>query len=595
MPGFSDMDMEPKKHFTGDISLLQSILDSLVVGVISIDLDGMITVFNEAASRLMDVSKEQALGRHLLTVIPNAGLVNVLRTGEPEMGRTQLIGQRTVLTNRSPIIHRGVMIGAVSLFQDITEMEKISRELDSTKTIVRTLEEILSGAGEWMVVVDANGIITMMSEGYAKFNCTDVPRAVGKHVTEVIENTRMHIVAHTGMAEMGEKQTIGGRELIVNRLPLMDAGRVVGAYGRVVFKDVEQLYELASKLKVLETKVKYYEKELTQLRGARYTMASIMGSGQAISAAKLEALRASRTDSTVLVFGETGTGKELFAHAIHAASQRRSGPFIKLNCAAVPSELLESELFGYEEGAFTGAKRGGKPGKFEMAQGGTLFLDEIGDMPSAMQVKLLRVLQEREVERVGGTLTRSVDIRIIAATGKSLEDLVNEGSFRADLYYRINVIPIRVPPLRERREDILAIADSFLARLSNETGETKRTISPDLQEVLKSYIWRGNVRELQNVLERATTMSREESLLPEHVPEYLLHSLAKPRAGAAPPSTLADARAEAERKTIVSALAAAGGNKTRAASILQIHRVKLYEKMKRHGIQYVSNKLHIPN
>ena len=587
--------MEPKKHFTGDISLLQSILDSLVVGVISIDLDGMITVFNEAASRLMDVSKEQALGRHLLTVIPNAGLVNVLRTGEPEMGRPQLIGQRTVLTNRSPIIYRGVMIGAVSLFQDITEMEKISRELDSTKTIVRTLEEILSGAGEWMVVVDANGIITMMSEGYAKFNCTDVPRAVGKHVTEVIENTRMHIVAHTGVAEMGEKQTIRGRELIVNRLPLIEAGRVVGAYGRVVFKDVEQLYELASKLKVLETKVKYYEKELTQLRGARYTLASIMGSGQAISAAKLEALRASRTDSTVLVFGETGTGKELFAHAIHAASQRRSGPFIKLNCAAVPSELLESELFGYEEGAFTGAKRGGKPGKFEMAQGGTLFLDEIGDMPSAMQVKLLRVLQEREVERVGGTLTRSVDIRIIAATGKSPEELVNEGSLRADLYYRINVIPIRIPSLRERREDIVAIADNFLARLANDTGEMKRTISPELQEVLKSYVWRGNVRELQNVLERAAAMTREESLLPEHVPEYLLHSLPKLRAGAAPPSTLAHARAEAERKTIVAALAAAGGNKTRAASILQIHRVKLYEKMKRHGIQYVSNKVHIPN
>ncbi len=587
--------MEPKQHFTGDISLLQSILDSLVVGVISIDLDGTITVFNEAASRLMNVSKEQALGSHLLTVIPNAGLVNVLRTGEPEMGRPQLIGQRTVLTNRSPIIYRGVMIGAVSMFQDITEMEKISRELDSTKTIVRTLEEILSGAGEWMVVVDANGIITMMSEDYAKFNCTDVPHAVGKHVTEVIENTRMHIVAHTGVAEMGEKQTIKGRGLIVNRLPLMEAGRAVGAYGRVVFKDVEQLYELASKLKVLETKVKYYEKELTQLRGARYTLASIMGSGQAISAAKLEALRASRTDSTVLVFGETGTGKELFAHAIHAASQRRSGPFIKLNCAAVPSELLESELFGYEEGAFTGAKRGGKPGKFEMAQGGTLFLDEIGDMPSAMQVKLLRVLQEREVERVGGTLTRSVDIRIIAATGKSPEELVNEGSLRADLYYRINVIPIRIPSLRERREDIVAIADNFLARLANDTGEMKRTISPELQEVLKSYVWRGNVRELQNVLERAAAMTREESLLPEHVPEYLLHSLPKLRAGAAPPSTLAHARAEAERKTIVAALAAAGGNKTRAASILQIHRVKLYEKMKRHGIQYVSNRVHIPN
>jgi PAS domain S-box-containing protein len=586
--------MEVDNRFDGEISLLQPILDSLSVGIVAIDMDGMITVFNDPATHLLGTSKKQALGKHILAVIPNSGLVNVLRTGEPEMGRTQVIGQRTVLTNRSPIMCNGVMTGAVSVFQDITEMEKISRELDSTKTIVRTLEEILAGAGEWMVVVDANGIITMMSEDYAEFNGTTVSRAVGKHVTEIIENTRMHIVAHTGRAEMGEKQTIKDRELIVNRVPLMDAGRAVGAYGRVVFKDVEQLYELVSKLEVLESKVKYYEKELTQLRGARYTMASIVGSGQAISAAKLEALRASRTDSTVLIFGETGTGKELFAHAIHAASQRRSGPFIKLNCAAVPAELLESELFGYEEGAFTGAKRGGKPGKFEMAQGGTLFLDEIGDMPLAMQAKLLRVLQEREVERVGGTVTRPVDIRIIAATGRPLEDLVNEGSFRADLYYRIHVIPIRTPPLRERREDIGAVADSFLVRLSHDTGEPKRTISTGLLEVLRSYSWPGNVRELQNVLERAAAMTKGETLLPEYVPEYLLRSVSKLRAGPAP-STLAQARADAERKTIIAALAAAGGNKTKAASILQIHRVKLYDKIKRYGISCITNKVHVPN
>ncbi|SPF48324.1 conserved hypothetical protein [Syntrophobacter sp. SbD1] len=576
--------MEFDDQFGGDIPLLQSILDSLVVGIVAIDLDAAIIVFNEAAGRLMSVSREQALGRHLLSVLPNAGLVNVLNTCRPEMGRIQVMGQRSVLTNRSPIIHRGAMIGAVSLFQDITEMEKISRELDSTKTIVRTLEEILSGAGEWMVVVDSNGIITMMSEDYAKFNGTTVFRAVGRHVTKVIENTRMHIVAHTGEAEMGEKQTIRGRELIVNRVPLMDAGRVVGAYGRVVFKDVEQLYQLASKLKVLESKVKYYEKELTQLRGARYTMANIVGSGQAISSAKLEALRAGRTDSTVLVFGETGTGKELFAHAIHASGHRRSGPFIKLNCAAVPAELLESELFGYEEGAFTGAKRGGKPGKFELAQGGTLFLDEIGDMPQAMQVKLLRVLQEREVERVGGTVTCPVNIRIIAATGRPLEDLVNDGSFRPDLYYRVNVIPIRVPPLREMPEDIEAIAESFLTRLANDTGEPKRTISPELIEALKSYNWPGNVRELQNVLERAAAMTRGETLLTEHVPGYLRRSIPKLHAGLAP-NTLSHARAEAERKAIIAALDAAGGNKTKAASILQIHRVKLYDKLKRHGIK----------
>ena len=563
--------------------LMSSILDSLTSGVIAIDCDERIIVINDAAARLMDVSKEQALGSRMLEVIPNSGLVKVLHTGKPELGGRQMIGSRTVLTNRSPIMHDGLMIGAVSVFQDITEMERVSRELDSTKTLVHTLEEVLAGAEEWMVVVDANGIITMISEEYAEFNGTTVSKAIGKHVTAVIENTRMHIVAQTGVAEMGEAQIIRGRELIVNRIPLKEGNRVVGSYGRVVFKDVEQLWELATKLRVLESKVRYYEKELTQLRGARYTLDSIVGSGPAIAAAKAEVLRASQTDSTVLLRGETGTGKELFAHAVHVAGQRRSGPFIKINCAAVPAELLESELFGYEEGAFTGARKGGKPGKFEMAAGGTFFLDEIGDMPLPMQAKLLRVLQEREVERVGGTTTRPVDIRIIAATGRALEELVRQGNFRADLYYRIHVIPITIPPLRERREDILAIAEHFLTRLASDTGEPKRSISPELMEILNTYDWPGNVRELQNALERGVAMTKSQLLRPEHMPDHLLRTTPNVRKDVAPGS-LANVKAEAERNAIIAALQAAGGNKTRAAALLRIHRVKLHEKMKRYRI-----------
>ena len=563
--------------------ILGTVLDSLASGIVAIDRAGDIVVFNSAASRLLGYPKEEALGRNLLAIVPNAGLVNVLRTGEPEVGRPQRIGTRTVLTNRSPIFMNGELIGAASIFQDITEMEKVSRELDSTKTIVRTLEEVLAGAGEWMVVVDAAGTITMISKAYAEFNGVTVPDAIGRHVTEVIENTRMHIVARTGVAEMGEAQKIKGRDVIVNRIPLKEGDRIVGAYGRVVFKDVEQLRELAGKLHLLESKVRYYEQELTHLRGARYTFANIVGKGAAISAAREEALRASRKDSTVLLRGETGTGKELFAHAIHAAGPRGSGPFIKLNCAAVPAELLESELFGYEEGAFTGAKKGGKPGKFEMANGGTLFLDEIGDMPSTMQAKLLRALQEKEVERVGGTTTRLVDIRIIAATSRNIEELVGEGKFRADLYYRVNVIPIRIPPLRDRREDIEEIADRILSKLSLEGGEPKRSLSADLKEILLSYAWPGNVRELHNVLEHAVAMSRDPTLLPEHLPASLLIAVATGGKEGIPGS-LAKVKAEAERAAIVSALKAANGNKSRAASLLCIHRVKLYEKMKRHGI-----------
>ncbi|GAB4366603.1 MAG: sigma-54-dependent Fis family transcriptional regulator [Deltaproteobacteria bacterium] len=563
--------------------ILGTVLDALASGVVAIDREGTIVVFNAAASRLLGVPKEEALGKRLLSIVPNAGLVNVLRTGKPETGGRQTIGARTVLTNRSPIHHGGELIGAASIFQDITEMEKVSRELDSTKTIVRTLEEVLSGANEWMVVVDAAGVITMMSEAYAEFNGTTMAQAVGRHVTEVIENTRMHIVARTGVAEMGETQTIRGRDVIVNRIPLREGDRIVGAYGRVVFKDVEQLRELAGKLHLLESKVRYYEQELTHLRGARYNFANIVGGGKAITAVKDEAMRAARKDSTVLLRGETGTGKELFAHAIHAAGRRSSGPFIKLNCAAVPAELLEAELFGYEEGAFTGARKGGKPGKFEMANGGTLFLDEIGDMPYPMQAKLLRALQEKEIERVGGTATRLVDIRVIAATSRTIEELVAEGRFRADLFYRINVIPIRIPPLRDRREDIGPLSDWILERLSVRGGEPQRTLSPAVREILFSYDWPGNVRELHNVLEHAVAMSRDEELLPENLPAYLLRAASSAEKQMVPGS-LSNIKAEAERNAILAALRATGGNRSKAATLLRIHRVKLHEKMKRYGI-----------
>jgi transcriptional regulator with PAS, ATPase and Fis domain len=562
---------------------LGTILESLTSGVLAIDQDARVVVFNAAAARLLCIPKKEALGRKLLEIVPTSGLVDVLRTGVPEVGRPQAIGSRTVLTNRAPVLRDGVIVGAVSIFQDITEMEKISRELDSTKVLVHTLEEVLAGAGEWMIVVDAGGIVTMISEDYADFNGIKVADAVGRHVTDVVENTRMHVVARTGVAEMGEAQTIRGREVIVNRIPLRDGDRVVGAYGRVVFKDVEQLRKLAGKLRLLETKIRYYEAELTHLRGARYTFASIIGKGAAVAAAKEEALRASRTDSTVLLRGETGTGKELFAHAIHAAGSRKSGPFIKLNCAAVPADLLESELFGYDEGAFTGAKKGGKPGKFELAEGGTLFLDEIGDMPLPMQAKLLRVLQEKEVERIGGTAPFRIDIRVIAATGRNLEELVGKGTFRSDLYYRIHVIPIHIPPLRDRREDIGETAERYLAKIAADAGEPVKRPSADFLSLLQAYGWPGNVRELQNVLERAVAMAREDLLLPEHLPPHLLRSVPGARRGISPGS-LALARVEAERDAIVAALNASRGNKSRAAEILRIHRVKLYEKMKKYGI-----------
>ncbi|MFN3476308.1 MAG: sigma-54 interaction domain-containing protein [Candidatus Methylomirabilales bacterium] len=384
------------------------------------------------------------------------------------------------------------------------------------------------------IVVDSDGIVTFFSKSYERFLGIPRSQVLGRHVTEVIENTRMHIVVETGEPEIGWKHRIKGQNMVVQRVPIRDeAGRIIGAVGQVMFRDVAEMTELARKLNLLESKVEYYERELEHLRSSKYTFDHIIGTSPAIERAKRLALKAAEGNSTVLLLGESGVGKELFAHAIHHASPRRSKAFILVNCSSIPRELMESELFGYEAGAFTGAGRKGKPGKFELAHQGTIFLDEIGDMPLEMQAKLLRVLQEKEVERVGGTKTLRVDFRLIAATNVDPEALVKEGRLRRDLFYRLNVVPIRIPPLRERREDIPAIAQHLMARLREEHGVSPLGISGEVLELFQRYDWPGNIRELMNVLERALYAAEGSQIEIEHLP-FFLHEVrgARARAGA---------------------------------------------------------------
>lgn len=282
--------------------------------------------------------------------------------------------------------------------------------------------EILDRVHFGVVVVDEQGVITFLNQPYAEFLGVARDDAVGRHVTEVIENTRMHLVVELGHPEIG-RQRVRGQELVVQRIPIRDdSGRIVGAFGQVMF-EVQELRDVAQRLNILESKVEYYEREIHQLRGARYTFDHIVGRSAPLTEAKRLALRAARSVSPVLLLGETGVGKELFAQAIHHAGPRRQKPLIRINCAAMPRDLVESELFGYEAGAFSGASKRGKPGKFELAHEGSLFLDEIADMPLELQAKLLRVLQEKEVERVGGTRPIAVDFRLLAATHEDLDEL----------------------------------------------------------------------------------------------------------------------------------------------------------------------------
>jgi len=278
---------------------------------------------------------------------------------------------------------------------------------------------------------------------------------------------------------------------------------------------------------------------------------------------------AARSGATVLLLGESGTGKELLARAIHEASSRQSGPFVAVNCAAVPDGLLEAEFFGYEEGAFTGARRGGKPGRFELAQGGTLFLDEVGELAPLLQAKLLRVLQEREVERVGSTRTRRLDVRVIAASNRNLQEMVTAATFRADLFYRLNVLTLTLPPLRERPEDIPCLASRLLAKMA---PVSPPRLSAEVLERLQRYAWPGNVRELENALERALALDPGPVIGPEHLPPHLVHP--SPAGG-----PWRRCRRDAERHALMGALEQAGGNKAAAARLLGISRSRLYEKL----------------
>jgi transcriptional regulator with PAS, ATPase and Fis domain len=349
-----------------------------------------------------------------------------------------------------------------------------------------------------------------------------------------------------------------------------------------MFKDVRDVGKLAKKLSLLESKVKFYEEELISLRSTRYTFDSIIGVSDSIVSLKKEARKAAATRLPVLISGESGTGKELFAQAIHHASARRLHPFIRINCAAIPKDLMESELFGYEKGAFTGAKDTGKSGKFELAHHGTVFLDEIGDLPLEMQPKLLRVLEEREFERIGGTFLIRSDFRLIVASNQDLDKMVAGGRFRQDLFYRLNVIPLHILPLRERREDIIPLAYHLLQCIAHDFSLPEVKIDPQAEKALRNYGWPGNVRELSNVLERALSCLEGDAICLSDLPYHLR---CNPRESREMSRFSLDAvQANAEKEAIRDALEATNYNKARAAEILGIHRTLLYKKMKKHSL-----------
>ena len=469
---------------------------------------------------------------------------------------------------------------------------------------------LFSSVSQGMFLVDLRGRIVWVNEGYQRFlpdlGLTSVDQFVGRTVEEVIPNTGMRRVLETGQAVLIDLLTNKAGTFVVSRIPLRDdAGKVIGAIGIVLFDHPETtLQPLISKFALLQRDLDDARRELAaqrsqQLRGVgagdrrtKYTFASFVGSSPAATEVKRQARRAAQSASPVLLLGETGTGKELLAHAIHAASNRASGPFVGVNIAAVPDTLLEAEFFGVAPGAYTGADRKGREGKFKLADGGTLFLDEIGDMPPSLQAKLLRALQEGEIEPLGSNQLVPFDVRVVAATSRDLPALVREGRFREDLFYRLHVLPVRVPPLRERPGDIPALVEVLGEDLALRNGTAPPELLPDAMALLAGQPWRGNIRELRNVLEQAAMRSDSQSIDAEHLRMILREAGVEPAApvsqasvvGVAPGQEgllrpLAVQVAELERKAIAAAMEANGGNKLATARLLGISRATLYGRL----------------
>jgi PAS domain S-box-containing protein len=558
---------------------VRALIGSAHDGIVVVDTHGVVTAYNEAAAALIGMPAAEALGRPINEVIPNSGLRKVLETGTAERDCQLLHGGRTILSNRSPILEGRKVVGALAILQDTSELHGAVTQLLDAQHNVEDLTAVFESARYGIIIVNENGVIARVNKSYE--NTFNVVRdeVVGRPVSEVIENTRLDVVARTGIPELGEIQLVNGRQTIVNRIPVFKNGKLAGAIGEVLFGDISEVNYLLQRLQHLEQQVSRYRSELDELRGdsqvAIHSFDSIVGSSRIVSKTKHAALRAAQTEGNVLLLGESGTGKELFAHAIHKASKRQGAPFITVNCAALPYDLLESELFGYEEGAFTGAKRGGKKGKFELADKGTLFLDEIGDMPLAMQAKILRVLDDGKVDRIGGLKAIACDVRIIAATNKPLALMVQQQTFREDLYYRLNVFRIHIPPLRERREDIGELVHALTPEISRAAGRPAMDFAPETMALLREYSWPGNVRQLINLLRQLAAAVDSPLILPRH----LLNtdaSVALTREGS--PGM------DSERDRIAEALAISKGNKALAARLSGLHRSTLYEKMKKYGL-----------
>lgn len=498
----------------------ERIFENVPSGIIVLDMNGVITLFNKAAERISGLSADMVIGMSYKTVLPNWPLEEVYAEGKTYMGMRLELNGAAVLVNISPIFSTSRMIGIVSILQDMREIDKLSNELDSVKEMENRYHNMLESVHDGICLVDSDGIIVYVNPAYERITGERYDELIGKSVYDVSPRGARATALRLRKPILGVIGTKpNGVRYVADLNPIFYGDRFMGVVS--VIKEVTEIQDLTNRLNEEKARAEYLEQELKRSQKLDEAFNIIVGKNGKLKEALSIASKAAAADATVLIRGESGTGKELVARAIHFASKRKDKPFIRVNCAAIPSNLLESELFGYERGAFTGAVNQ-KPGKFELANGGTIFLDEIGDLPPDMQVKLLRVIEEKEFERVGGITTIKVNVRIIAATNRHLEDMIKNNTFREDLYYRLNVVPIFLPSLRERKDDIPVLVEHFLNEMNKKMGKNIKYVTNEAMKALVRYEWPGNIRELQNIMERCIIMTDKDFIDMDDLPMYIV-------------------------------------------------------------------------
>ncbi len=510
-------------------SFCNLVTDATHNGIVIIDRDGVILVYNEAARRMLGDDDTSPIGRHFSEIRPETwpDLQNILETGRPQLGKKIVFPQATIIANRSPITLHGKVEGVISVFQDISEYEAMISGLHGYKKLHRELEAIFESSFDGLYITDGKANTIRVNNAYERITGLKREDLIGRKMQDLVEegvfdhSVTLDVLEQRGQVTIMQKIK-GDKHLLVTGTPIFDDEDKVALVVTNV-RDITLLNNLQSQLEETRRLSSRYYQSFMEQEKFQHDLQDIVVKSASMFQTLQKAIKVAAVDSSVLLSGESGVGKSMLARIIHLISPRKEKPFIKINCGAIPDSLIESELFGYTKGAFTGAAPEGKAGLIEVAHTGTVFLDEVGELTLAMQVKLLEVIEDKMFTRLGATRPTSIDVRIIAATNHELKELVQDGRFREDLYYRLNVIPIHIPPLRDRRDDIAALALNRLEKFNQSSSHYKR-LDPAVMDRLTRYNYPGNVRELINIMERIMIMSDGHLISLSDIPEELRES-----------------------------------------------------------------------